>query len=357
MRIIKHFFTVLFKIIWALVSTAIAVALIFLVSLYFTSPKMASDLAKSCVSCKKPGLVIIGPHDVDGDGRLTAKDWGIFITPSTTEPKVRPDLNPTEQQAIALERVNYYRRLVGVKPVALNKHINKAAESHARYSSQHAIAGHVQIEGETSFSGVWPWDRIKYFGYKNYTYVTEVCSARWASPNYALRTDPVWAIDGWMSTVYHRLPLINPNVYEAGFGAVEVNNNINYVMDFANPGFPDKKRIICYPVDNQKNVPLEFTGDETPDPLPGKTYPVGYPISVTFNGYKDIDIKEIGLRDCNGVDIDFYRLLPYSDKYMKESLVIVPKEPLERGMTYRVRVIAYADHKLIHRDWSFKTRR
>jgi uncharacterized protein YkwD len=354
---IKRFYGAVWRLIFTLVNIAIIALLLFFAMLYVTDPRTAADVASSCISCKKPNVVIVNPlRDTDNDGRLTAKDWGIAISPTTTEPKIIPEVNPTKQQDMAVRRVNHYRTMVGLDPVTLNRSINKAAEAHAQYSAQHARLGHQEAQDEDGFTGTWPWDRMKRFGYKEFAYVTEVASIRWSSDDSLLGIVPEWAVDGWMDTVYHRIPIISPNVYEAGFGASRVGEQVAYVMDFANPGFQEKKRIIYYPVDDQDGVPVEFTGDETPDPLPGKAYPVGYPITVTFNGYGNIKIRNIGLTDTKGKKVEFYRLLPYSDNFIRDSLAIIPRHPLENGTTYRVVVDASADGKPIHLEWFFMTK-
>ncbi|MBE0449145.1 MAG: hypothetical protein IBX64_13815 [Actinobacteria bacterium] len=353
----KRFFNAILRFVQTLLTITATSLLVFFATLYFTDSRIAADLADSCLSCKKPRVTVISPlQGINSDGWSTAKDWITAISPITTEPKIVPELNPTEQQSIAVNRINHYRNLAGLEPVTLNESINKAAEAHAQYNARHTRPGHQEVPGEVGFTGVWPWDRMKYFGYEKFTYATEVASIRWASHDRFLRIDPEWAVNGWMDTVYHRFPIISPNVYEAGFGVSQVDKQLSYVMDFANPGFPEKRRMIHYPIDGQDGVPVKFTGDETPDPLPGKTYPVGYPITVTFNGYKNIKIKDIRLTGTKGVSVDFYRLLPYSDNFIWDSLAIIPKHPLEGSMVYRVAVDASADGESVQLEWSFKTK-
>ncbi|MEW5706995.1 MAG: CAP domain-containing protein [Actinomycetota bacterium] len=355
MRVVEYLLRLIFNVLQVLIGSLALVALLFFVIIYFNNPKIALEFTNSCLSCKKPSIGIIGPQDANHDGRLTKDDWKILLTPTTSEPKVLPDPNPTEQQEIAIDRVNYYRSLVGLHSVSLNQTINSAAEAHAAYNVQNNSVRHDEDLALEGFTGVWPWDRLKHFGYNKYTYVTEVCSMRWASVNYLLRVDPVWAIDGWINTVYHRLPILSPLVYEAGFGSAKTESRLAYVMDFANPGLPTKKCIVYYPVNNQENIPVKFDGDEIPNPLPGKHYPVGYPITVTFSDCKNIKIEDIKLLDNNGENVDFYKLLPYSDRYINDSLAIIPVKPLKYGTVYTVAVRAYADGKMIDLTWQFKT--
>ncbi len=334
---IKRFFFILVKIISVFVGLAASLILAYFVIFYVGEPKIAYQSANK-------------------DGFLSSKDWRAVLSPVTIEPKVIPELNPTEQQSIALGKVNYYRSLVKLDPVTLNKHLNKTSQSHAKYNIIHNLSGHTEKHGQSGYSGTWPWDRMKYFGYGLFTYATEVCSARWASESYPLRIDPEWAVDSWVDTVYHRLPVISPNVYEAGFGSGKIGNHVAYVMDFANPGFTPKRQVIYYPVNGQHSVPTEFTGDETPDPLPGKSYPVGYPITVTFNGYDDIRVKDVGLTDDNYNEVDFYKILPNSDKHIGETFAIIPVIPLRSDTTYHVSVLARADGKTINLNWEFRTK-
>lgn len=352
---IRLLFAIFVRAVWVFASMLVMLLLAFFTTLYFNDPKMAHDFGKSCVSCKKPSITISAAKNARGGG-VDLPDWRVVLSPVTTEPKVVPELNLTQQQSSALSRVNYYRKMVGLKAITLNKTINKASEAHAAYNADHNLSGHVEDSSGRGFTGAWPWDRMRHFGYNEFTYATEVCSMRWANAQYLLRINPQWAIDGWIDTVYHRLPIINPNVYETGFGAAKAGDRVAYVMDFANPGFSTTKEVICYPVDEQINVPAKFTGDETPDPLPGTKYPVGYPITVTFSGYKDINVIDIKLTDINGVDVGYYKIKPFADKYIRDSIAIIPKRPLEYGMTYRVSINANADDESIYLDWRFKTK-
>lgn len=353
----KRLFHAVLRVLGAMINFAGVSLLVFFVTLYLTDADIFTDISTSCVSCKKPGFEMASPfRDANDDGKITVDEWRIAISPATTIPKIEPELNPTEQQRIALERTNYYRDFVGLKDITLNEAINKAAQAHAKYNVAHTQSGHEESPGEDGFTGIWPWDRITFFGYKDFTYATEVASMRWASHDYLLQIDPKWAVDGWVDTVYHRLPIISPRVFEAGFGAAKVEKRLAYVMDFANPGFSEVKRVVHYPVDRQSDVPFDFKGDETPDPLPGKKYPVGYPVTVTFNGYQSIKIVSSEVRDSNGVSVPCYKLLPFSDQFIRDSLAVIPKEPLERGMVYSVEVEAIADGDSIYLDWSFTTR-
>lgn len=363
MDTVKNFVYLILRGTSILAGMALVMLAAFFTTIFLVDPQMASDFANSCISCKDPFIVIAEnsesdrkPQDKGEQGGLTMRDLRIILSPARTEPKTDPESDPTEQQKIAIDRVNHYRSLVGLGPVTLNRDINEATLAHAEYDARHNLAGHTENEGDDGFTGTWPWDRMRHFGYDDFTYATEVCSTRWASSDDVLGIDPAWAVDSWIDTVYHRLPLINPNVYEAGFGASKKKNRVAYVMDLANPGFSNKTQTIHYPVNGQENVPTEFLGDETPDPLPGKTYPVGYPVTITFSGYSNIVLKRVEFTDDTGADVEFYKLLPFSDKFIGDSLAIIPVQPLKPDMVYHVSVSAETDGQPVYIEWQFKTR-
>lgn len=351
----KGLLATILKIIVICVNIVAALALVIFASLFVTSPKTANNLASSCISCKKPNITLARQPIFRSRGRMTVKDWEVMLSPSSTEPVIVPELKPSEQQRMALARVNHYRALVGLAPVTLNKDINRASESHAEYNARHSLSGHTEKRSKDGYSGAWPWDRMECFGYDKFTYATEICSTRWAEPQFLLSINPNWAVDGWVDTVYHRFPILSPDVYEAGFGARRTVTCVSYVMDFGNPGFADKKTIVCYPVKDQHDVPVEFTGDEKPDPLPGRSYPVGYPITVTFNDYRDIVITSVALTNEYGESVESYYITPFSNEYIRESLAILPKKPLSYGATYSVCVLGVADEEPVNLTWQFTT--
>jgi len=90
--------------------------------------------------------------------------------------------------------------------------------------------------------------------------------------------DPVTeAIDGWLGTYYHRLPLLSPGLLAVGWGSSEravvldsgsLSMNIWYEAEAS------------WPFDGMRNVPTKFQ-PELPNPLPGEDQSQwGYPVTL-----------------------------------------------------------------------------
>lgn len=101
--------------------------------------------------------------------------------------------------------------------------------------------------------------------------------------------DYIDAIDGWMGTFYHRLPLVDPGLLRIGWGW----EGEFAVMDTGSLAAPyDKPFVVVWPYDGMKDVPVYFFGDEHPDPVPDPNGPrdsvveqdvFGYPITLQTN--------------------------------------------------------------------------
>lgn len=94
------------------------------------------------------------------------------------------------------------------------------------------------------------------------------------------------AVDGWMGTFYHRLPLLDPGVLRLGWGS----EDIYAVMDMSSLAVPyEQPYLVVYPYDKQNGVPTAFFGNEYPDPVPSPGGDVveseflGYPITLQTN--------------------------------------------------------------------------
>ncbi len=72
------------------------------------------------------------------------------------------------------------------------------------------------------------------------------------------------AVDGWIDTLYHRLPLIEPGLQKVGYASKSGYNCINY-----RPGTKSSVKalhVILWPPDGMTDVPRTFTGFEWPCP-------------------------------------------------------------------------------------------
>ena len=258
-----------------------------------------------------------------------------------------PQGTPASQRA-ALERVNYHRLQAMLVPVMPSLQVARAAKAHANYLRLHTTEGalslaeaHREKPGRKGFTGEGVGDRLAKQGF--YGGSTEVVSAV---------TEPEEAVDHLINTVYHRGGLLRPEARYAGFGA-----SSRTVIDLAwKSGSKAETDWVFYPGDWQKDVPPRFPGGETPEPLPGQTYPVGPPISVGGGEAAPKLLKaflkgpkgKIALKLLNAKNAPSSAML---GKY----IYLVPLSPLEENSRYQCSVKVKTKAGIRQRSWGFRT--
>ncbi len=183
-------------------------------------------------------------------------------------------------QAPVLDRVNYYRALAGLPPVAAEPRLLQAAQSHSSYLDSANQMGHYEDKKTNPYyTGNSPFDRIDAARY-DYAEAGEVVARQPSS-------HPAAAVDALMSAVYHRFIILSPDFVQAGPGvalkAHQGTDELNVTVDFGAetlPPLPPPSVLTVYPADTQIGIPIDFDpAEESPNPMPGHTL-VGYPISI-----------------------------------------------------------------------------
>jgi uncharacterized protein YkwD len=259
-----------------------------------------------------------------------------------------PNTESPAHESRALERINQYRASAGVPPMAVHPALTEAAAGHVRYYDANrgaeGLAGmglHEQVPGASGFTGVSMDDRAEAAGYRAGTVTENVGFGRLDG-----------AVEWYMATVNHRLPLIHPSALDvgmaqstdAGFGVIDVGLRDD-VLDVELPS--------VYPPNGATDVPTEWDGAETPDPAPGVPRPLGYPITVAFARYQQVAWVATELRDAAGTSLDVSS--PRRD-WMRAA-AIIPHRPLAPEQTYTARIEAIVDGATVAKTWSFTTRR
>ena len=153
---------------------------------------------------------------------------------------------------------------------------------------------------------------------------------------------PEGAVDGWMNSVYHRLPFTSPEVIETGFGQEDRYASMTFVTPY--PYTADAA--VLYPVDGQQDVPVRFNSDEeVPDPAPDQGY-VGPPITVTVGATTTpgtdqnpfvLVLRSAALTGPDG-DVELIELVPDDDASLFNAVALIPVEPLTGDSDYSVEV-------------------
>ncbi len=108
-----------------------------------------------------------------------------------------------------LAQVNAVRKAAGLRAVRLDASLSQGCQSHARYLSlnaNHPAGRGLAVHREdASLPGATP----------------EGTRAAKASV-IAIVLDPQTCVEGWMATLYHRVPILTPNLERIGFGHARI---------------------------------------------------------------------------------------------------------------------------------------
>jgi uncharacterized protein YkwD len=132
------------------------------------------------------------------DGRAWERTWSFRTI-------AEPDRFTEDLDEKMLARVNEVRKLAGVPPVRLDADLSHGCQLHARYLSLNAksaaAVGMAVHQEDPSLPGATP------------------AGARAARMGViAVQLDPQSCVDNWMATLYHRVPLLAPDLERVGFG-------------------------------------------------------------------------------------------------------------------------------------------
>ena len=245
------------------------------------------------------------------------------------------DDDASDDAKAGLERTNCYRRLMGLDAAELEPHLDIAAQKHAEYMATNNTLTHEEDKDADGYTGESVWDRADTAGY-DLAYTTVMSHV--VSQGYG----PEAAVDGWMNSVYHRIPFTVPNVAGTGFGQQDRYSSMAFVTDYTS----ESAAAVLYPVDGQIDVPPSFNSDfEEPDPAPGASY-VGPPITVTVSSKTApgsdtnpfvLELVDASLSGPDG-DVELITLTPDTDEYVFQAIALVPSETLQPDADYDVSV-------------------
>ena len=259
------------------------------------------------------------------------------------------DKAAVDRQAVALDTVNRYRRLAGLTPVTSSAVIHQAALAHAFYTffngalpSIRDLGIHKEESTGQGYTGDNVLSRAQHFGYPQRS-MAEVITHR---------TEPAGAVTDWIDSVYHRFPLLRADLVELGYGDAYLGPMTVQVMDMS---YRERAtgRIIVYPAANQVSVPVAFNGNEIPDPAPNASYPIGYPVTATFDRNATVTIGAFHLRDPSGTDLPGISLPPSAET--ENSFAYMANVPLKTGTTYTADLTYTLNGKAGHTVWKFTT--
>jgi uncharacterized protein YkwD len=306
-------------------------------------------------------------------GHATGRPGGVVATSTRTLPaetqSVRSPGNgsPTLEQVVlnamehpVLERVNFYRMLAGLPPVATEPRLLQVAQSHSSYlDSINEISHYETDKTNPYYMGHSPFDRIDAVKY-DYAHAGEVI-ARQPSAH------PAAAVDALMTAIYHRFIILSSDVTQAGPGAVlkahQGTEELSVTVDFGTetpPPLPDPSDLTLYPIDGHQGVPLDFDPqEEFPSPMPGHTL-VAYPVSVQVDSRHTLVVETFEIyavtSDGRGPRLDA-KLLAHSvdEETPDHAAALIALAPFAPSTTYEVVFSGSVNGVNVSRTWRFTT--
>ena len=258
-----------------------------------------------------------------------------------------------------LDRLNYYRATATLPPVVEEPALSGDVLQHARYIVNHDVLGHAQNARKR-------WASTE--GAAAAAVSNLAASTRENEPDW-------WAVDVWMQAPFHALGILDPALTRVGFGIHRASNGKIQtaagldVIRGRDTAAASVRYPIVWPADGSA-VPLTSHEDESPSPLtscPGYHAPTGLPLIVQL-GSGDGVPEVVGSVISDGTAFLEHCLFDertYVNRNAqqqalgrrildaRDAIVLIPRQPLRPGFSYRV--IIEANRRRI--DWTFSVSR
>jgi uncharacterized protein YkwD len=277
-------------------------------------------------------------------GEAWARDWK-FTTADDGAPEAAV-------LAKVLARVNDYRALAGLAPVTLDPKLSRGCQAHCAYLARNAehpstrgLGAHDEASGLPGFSA----DGQR---------AGRASVISWGGVNAESATD------GWMATLYHRVPILQPNLKRVGFGQSRRGAGWVVALDVHRGAEPSPAPgVVLYPAPDQVGVPLAFPPGEEPNPIPeSRDGRAGYPVTATYpRGTKLRDVA-LTLKDAAGCDVPAWSSSPEKPanpafpNHQGSTVCLIAHAPLRPATTYTATGKGEVDGRPWVRTWRFTTR-
>jgi hypothetical protein len=254
-----------------------------------------------------------------------------------------------------LFEINAIRRTLHLSPLGWDARLVAASTAHARYVAQRYERRSLSIDDsldheerwlDAGFTGHSPRDRLERFGApfeRNWELI-----APFGSPSKAL--------DAWIESLYHRVPLVHPNAVAIGYGrSIDRALHVD-VAEVTGDASSDIVDPVRYPPDRARGVRRMWAGAELPQPqLPASGYPSGPVITLTFPFGAEIDEGTFLLGDAHGALVDAHRLHPGNDPHLTTTYALIPLAPLACMTWHHVMFRGRVNGTVKVYEWDFET--
>ena len=263
----------------------------------------------------------------------------VLLTTSVLQAKAEP---PDEQ---ALRLLNHYRQLAGLTPVKLDRKLSAGCMEHANYM--------LQNQGTDAMVGLNPHTQRS--SLPGASAAGAACAK--AADLFPRVSDLGVAIDVWMAGMYHRRPMLDPQLERIGVGYARLPDGmLTAALRFENAGRRAGTWPVAYPADKQTDVPLDY-GAEFPNPIPNQGTG-GYAITLQFPPFDKVTGVTAKLTDAKGNPVQFFLSDPEhpATSFGQFGVIcLIPKLSLQAQNAYIIRIDATWNGKPGTWTWSFST--
>jgi uncharacterized protein YkwD len=286
-------------------------------------------------------------YQVKASAQVDAKPWSLAWSFTTVDDRDTKGIWAKK----ALAKVNAYRTKAGLKPVELDDKLSRGCLAHARYL--------VMNEGHPALQGLNAHDEDE----KLPGFSEEGRAAGKASDLGIGDIEPIDSVDAWMATLYHRVPILEPNLKTIGFGCARGRRQgwVTVMNVLSGQVKTDRPHAVFYPASDQTGVPLNFPNSgEEPNPIPeDKTGRAGYPITVFFPHAEPLKDATGKLIDSRGVEVPCWFSSPQRranpNAQQGNTVCLIPKAPLMPVASYHVQIHGQIAGKAWEKKWKFTT--
>ncbi|HET8629003.1 MAG TPA: CAP domain-containing protein [Thermomicrobiales bacterium] len=262
----------------------------------------------------------------------------------------RPAAAADDATAAALATINQARAALGIPPLARNAALDGSASAHANYyrlnygdPSLSGMGLHYETPGKPGFTGADFAARAKAAGYNGSI-----------NENIGLSGSILVSVDWFMGTINHRLTLLDPRYTDIGFGVVNDGTAKIEVIDLGTIVWRDTITPTWepWPPPDAQGIGTRFDG-EAPNPFPGAGYPLGYPVTLKYNGAGAVTFSG-GQLAQNGQAVAAIGV-PGAGFITQNTYLLAATTPLQPGATYTATVQGTANGQPFTRSWNFTT--
>ena len=180
--------------------------------------------------------------------------WRVALLTLLTASIPQAKAEPPDEQALRL--LNHYRQIAGLTTVKLDRQLSAGCMEHANYM--------VQNQGTDAMAGLNPHTQRSHL--PGASAAGAACAK--AADLFIGVSDLGVAIDVWMAGMYHRRPMLDPQLERIGVGYARLPDGmLTAALRFENAARRSGSWPVAYPADKQADVPLDY-GAESPTRSP-----------------------------------------------------------------------------------------